>query len=32
MKGDWPRGPNQTPHKSKWMKMAGNTCVVPLAH
>jgi hypothetical protein len=30
MKADWPAGPNQSPHKSKWTKMPGGTCIVPL--
>jgi hypothetical protein len=29
MKADWPSGPNQSPHKSRWTKMPGNTCIVP---
>jgi hypothetical protein len=29
MKADWPAGPNQSPHKSKWTKMPGNTCIAP---
>ncbi len=27
MKADWPAGPNQSPHKSRWTKMPGNTCI-----
>jgi hypothetical protein len=27
MKADWPAGPNQSPHKSKWIKMPGGTCI-----
>jgi hypothetical protein len=29
MKADWPAGPNQSPHKSKWIKMNGDSCVAP---
>ena len=29
MKADWPAGPTQSPHKSRWTKMPGNTCIVP---
>jgi hypothetical protein len=29
MKADWPAGANQTPHKSRWTKMPGNTCITP---
>jgi hypothetical protein len=29
MKADWPAGPNQSPHKSKWTKMPGRTCIAP---
>ena len=29
MKAAWPAGPNQSPHKSKWTKMPGNSCVAP---
>jgi hypothetical protein len=29
MKADWPAGPNQSPHKSRWTKMPGNTCITP---
>ncbi|MFL6428956.1 MAG: hypothetical protein ACJ71S_11980 [Acidobacteriaceae bacterium] len=32
MKADWPAGPNQTPHKSKWIKMLGDTCIVRPLH
>jgi hypothetical protein len=31
MKADWPAGPNQSPHKSRWTKMPGNTCIPPAA-
>lgn len=27
MKADWPAGPSQSPHKSKWTKMPGSTCI-----
>jgi hypothetical protein len=30
MKADWPPGPNQSPHKSRWTKMPGDTCIAPL--
>ena len=29
MKAAWPAGPNQSPHKSKWTKMPGDSCVIP---
>jgi hypothetical protein len=29
MKADWPAGANQAPHKSRWSKMPGNTCITP---
>jgi hypothetical protein len=29
MKADWPSGPNQVAHKSKWIKMDGDSCVAP---
>ena len=29
MKADWPAGPNQSPRKSRWTKMPGNTCITP---
>jgi hypothetical protein len=29
MKSDWPAGPNQSPHKSRWTKMSGNSCIAP---
>jgi hypothetical protein len=29
MKADWPAGPNQSPHKSRWTKMPGGTCIAP---
>jgi hypothetical protein len=32
MKADWPAGPNQSPHKSKWIKMPSDTCIAPLPH
>jgi hypothetical protein len=31
MKADWPAGPNQSPHKSRWTKMPGDTCIAPLS-
>jgi hypothetical protein len=30
MKAEWSPGPNQSPHKSKWTKMPGDTCITPL--
>jgi hypothetical protein len=27
MKADWPAGPNQSPHKSKWIRMPGGSCI-----
>ena len=27
MKADWPAGPNQSPHKSKWIRMNGDSCI-----
>jgi hypothetical protein len=29
MKADWPSGPNQSPHKSRWTKMPGDSCIAP---
>jgi hypothetical protein len=29
MKADWPAGPNQAPHKSRWIKMPGDSCIAP---
>jgi hypothetical protein len=29
MKADWPAGSNQSPHKSRWTKMPGNSCITP---
>jgi hypothetical protein len=29
MKAEWPAGPNQSSHKSRWTKMPGNSCVTP---
>jgi hypothetical protein len=30
MKADWLAGPNQSPHKSRWAKMPGDSCIAPL--
>jgi hypothetical protein len=30
MNADWPPGPNQAPHKSKWTKIPGDSCIAPL--
>jgi hypothetical protein len=27
MKADWPAGPSQSPHKSKWTKVTGGSCI-----
>jgi hypothetical protein len=27
MKADWPAGPSQSPHKSKWTKVPGGSCI-----
>jgi hypothetical protein len=32
MKADWPAGPNQSPHKSKWTKMPGDSCIASSSH
>jgi hypothetical protein len=29
MKADWPASPNQSPHKSRWTKMPGDSCITP---
>ncbi|HEX6770966.1 MAG TPA: hypothetical protein VF126_03000, partial [Acidobacteriaceae bacterium] len=29
MKADWPAGPNQSAHKSRWIRMPGDSCIAP---
>ena len=29
MKADWPASPNQSPHKSRWTAISGNSCIAP---
>lgn len=29
MNADWPTGPNQSAHKSRWIRMSGDSCIAP---